>query len=59
MPSVFLLKVPFVVGGLILCAFLYVGISNDTERHESVRKLRKRLKMEQAARAEENKHHQS
>ncbi|MCI0666688.1 MAG: hypothetical protein L0Y43_01380 [Methylococcaceae bacterium] len=55
----FSIKVLFIVGGLVLCALLFVGISNDTERHESVRKFRKRLKIEQAARRQENKQHQS
>ncbi|GEM_PF-1510414 len=59
MSSVFLIKALFIAGGLILCAILFVGIKNDTERHESVRKLRKRIKVEEAARAQQNEHHQS
>lgn len=57
--SMFSIKVLFIVAGLICCALLFVGISNDTERHESVRKWRKRMRLEQAARKEEKKTHQS
>jgi len=51
----FSIKVLFIVGGVICCALLFVGMSNDTERHDSVRKWRKRMRVEQAARAKENK----
>lgn len=53
--SMFSIKVLFIVGGLVLCALLFVGMSNDSERHESVRKWRKRLRTDQAARRQESK----
>ncbi len=55
MSIVFLIKVLFIAGGLVGCALLFVGMSNDTERHESVRKWRKRLR-ERVARSKENNH---
>ncbi len=56
MSSVFLIKILFIIGGLVCCALLFVGMSNDTERHESVRKWRKRLRVEGVARSKENNH---
>jgi len=59
MATATIIKLSIALFGVVCIGLVYMAVNNDPERDESVRQWRKRLKEQNAARSQQNEHHQS